>query len=589
MTAAEDDVPGWQTWWRFHRDAYLELKGILVARDPTTEGAGPSASRSSTVIDAKLRPALQRALQSAGDAELVRAELIALARTEASWGRGDGLSLSDAASFFLSQPKIRAVGEAAVVALGVRKDAASIALLNDLVLDTPVGRAAVGSTVVDFRTRAFAAYALGLIGEANGELTTRKRIARTLIDALAADSNAPYDLQLALLVALGLVPLENCADTPPEGSSEFGHLCRGTELSFLLDFVQDPSRHPRLRAQAVVPLARLAQTATLENLDAIREALLVPLAPGSRSPSEVRQSAIIGLGLLGDADRDGLDREVRDALLRELARGERLERGLAAISLARVAGRPGRGEDSAHGQAEIEAALFKELSAGRGSARAWAAIAFGVLERALVPQGRHVRIDAAKPLRSWLTSGRSSDEIGAACIALGLLRDPDAVEPLGTRVSRGDAQIRGHAALALGLIGDATAREPLSAALAGASGEPELYRSIATALRLLGVRTVLDEIASAPRVENGPQAKVEAAMLLGSIGDARSIDPLVTWLSDSEEAPEVRRAAAWALGELADRSPRPWTSSISVDLHFGLMASTLASWARDGSGLLDMR
>lgn len=587
-TTPAEDTESWQTWWRFHRDSYLELKGILLAIDPSTEG-GASVARSAEMIESRLRPALQKALQAAGANELVRAELIALARTEASFGASEGLTVRHAATFYLGQPKAKAAAEAAVVALGVLRDAASVELLSDLALDAPAARSITQTPRVDFRLRSFAAYSLGLIAETCRDLPTKKRIARTLIDVLSADASLPYDVQLACLVALGLVPLENCEDTPPEGSSEVGHLCRGTELSFLLDFVQDPGRHPRLRAQAVVPLARLAQSATLENIEAIREALLEPLAAGSRAPAEVRQSAIVGLGLLGDADRDALDREIRGLLLRELDRGERLERGLAAISLARIAARDGRAGEAERGRAEIEAALLAELASGRGSARAWAAIGFGVLERALVPQGRHVRVDAAKVLRGWFSGSRPNDDIGAACIALGLLRDGEAVELLSARVAKGDPNVRAHAALALGLIGDARAKAPLTAALATASGDPELYSSIATGLRLVGVRTVLDEIASAPRVEAGPSAKVEAALLLGSIGDARSVDPLVKWLADTEQPPEVRRAAAWALGELADRATRPWTSSIAVGLHFGLLSSTLSSYGRDGSGLLDMR
>lgn len=587
-TPSDEDLASWQTWWSFHRDAYLELKGVLVALDPTTEG-GASVGRSAADVDARLRPALQSALQSSSSVDVLRAELIALARTEACFGTKDGLSVRFAAEHFLGQPKTKGAVEAAIVALGVRRDPASVELLSDLVQDTPAGRAVASSDRVDVRARSFAAYSLGLIAEQCSDLRTKKRIARTLIDTLLANPTAPYDLQLGCLVALGLVPLENCADTPAEGSSEVGHLCRGTELSFLLDFVQDTSRHPRLRAQAVIPLARLAQAATLENIQAIREALLVPLAQASKAPSELRESAIVGLGLLADADKDALDRDVRAALLRTLQKGERLERGLAAISLARVAARDGTGGEAELGRAEVETALLKELSGGRNSARAWAAVALGVLERGLVPQGRHLGVDAAKTLRTWFSGARPIDEIGAACIALGLLRDTDSVELLTARVTKGDATLRAHAALALGLIGDPRARGPLTEALATAEGEPELYSALATGLRLVGVRTVLDDIASAPRIAAGPSAKAQAARLLGSIGDARSIDPLVKWLGDANEPAEVRRAAAWALGELADRSSRPWTSSIAMDLHFGLLSSTLSSYSRDGSGLLEMR
>jgi hypothetical protein len=228
----------------------------LVARDPVTS-AGDGSAPATSPLESRLLPALAAAVEVAGDPELKRAEVLALARAESSFGEGSGrMTTSIAAPFFLAQPKSRGVGEASIVALGLRARPESVDLLSDLVLDSALGRAAVCAPKVDHRLRAFAGYALGLVAEANGDLALRTRIARVLIDALAADPNAPYDVQLALLVSLGLTPLANCAETPPD-AARVGHLCRGTELSFLLDFAEDTSRHPRLRAQAVVPLARL--------------------------------------------------------------------------------------------------------------------------------------------------------------------------------------------------------------------------------------------------------------------------------------------------------------------------------------------
>lgn len=134
----------------------------------------------------------------------------------------------------------------------------------------------------------------------------------------------------------------------------------------------------------------------------------------------------------------------------------------------------------------------------------------------------------------------------AAVIALGELGDPRAIEVLVRAKKSGDRRLRLAAAEALGKIPHPAAVQPLCEALLASDGQLQMRAS--AALVQLGAT-------AAPGVCRmlGVQERMvlTTAVQLG----AAAIPFLIEALRSREG--NVRRAAAWALGELAEQQPHP--------------------------------
>jgi HEAT repeat protein len=140
----------------------------------------------------------------------------------------------------------------------------------------------------------------------------------------------------------------------------------------------------------------------------------------------------------------------------------------------------------------------------------------------------------------------------ATAETLGQIGDPRAVEPLITALKDKDKGVRGAIAKALAQIG-VPAVEPLIAAL---KNRNEDVRQ--TAIRALGkaapltkdARAVEALIAVLKNKRGSKGVRQAAASALGQTGDARSVEPLITALSDADRS--VREAAARALRQIGD-------------------------------------
>lgn len=586
------DPAEWSTWWRFNGDAYLDLKTLLAGIDRTTPSEGDSSNArrglSQLVVDTRALPALWSVIQKSGDTEMMRSAVIALGRVESSWTVADGLSVNFLAPQLLGDEHKQSA-EATVIALGIAGKCAAVPTLIEILRDTPAGREAIKAGSVDYRRRSFAAYALALIGrEPSTPAKIKCEIVRALMENMRSRATAPYDVQLACIISIGLVPLECCAaDSKP--SDDPSHVCRGEQLNFLLDLLDDEQRFAQLRAQAVIPLARLACDATHADFEAIRGALIAPLGVHSRAPAEVQQSCVIGLGLLGDDDADALDGEIRSTLFRVAAQGDRLSRALALISIAKNAARPGKGENDGKALAASQEFLLARLAHGDTLQRPWAAIALGVLgvERARTGNATPAEVTAA--IRSALENVRSKDEAGAYCLGLGLLRDRAASTPLAERVAKGkEPGTRACAALALGLVGGREALDPLQTIFDTDRSDAKLLLSTSLALRLLGRGDIALTLAQSLRERANTPDGAPLARLLGLLGDARALTALCDVAQDPNSAVPVRGAACEAIGDLCDTRPRTWKSAISTDIHYALLSSTLLSYAASGEGILEM-
>src|ERR1051326_7850416 len=145
-------------------------------------------------------------------------------------------------------------------------------------------------------------------------------------------------------------------------------------------------------------------------------------------------------------------------------------------------------------------------------------------------------------LGSALKSQGPIEAAYSAVLELAQIGNAKSIELLIDSLGRRDGVSR-SAARELGRLGDARAIQPL----AGLLGDPEVSQSAAEAL--IQLRAV-DALAEALKQEK-PAARKAAAAALGQLADPRGVDPLVQVVQTDPEY-SVRTAAAAALGQLKD-------------------------------------
>jgi HEAT repeat protein len=148
-------------------------------------------------------------------------------------------------------------------------------------------------------------------------------------------------------------------------------------------------------------------------------------------------------------------------------------------------------------------------------------------------------------------------------------------------------EARGYCAVGLGLLDHDAAIEPISALIERSKYQPDLLKSAAIGLGLLGDKQIVDVLVEMLGDAAGLSSQAAIASALGIIGDHRSVDPLVALLEDQEKTALARGFAAAALGLVADKEALPWNSRISVDINYRANTTTLTSPA-DGTGILDL-
>ena len=612
-TDAVSSVASWEDWWHFNRDPYLQVKRAVGAGLPATaadeivSGKVRAAPSGGEGMRSKVLPALRGIVETEKATELVGGAMVALARA-GDRDAGPSGSLTIPLLVRRLSDSNQELAETAALALGILGSEEAFPILQALVENGARGRELAGGHEVPDRTRAFAAWGLGLIAHRAENNRARQVAARALCAAIEAPRAATPDVEVAAVLGLSIGPLA------PErkASSTADWISRQSEIRFLQGVLDDRRRRPVVRAHTVTALARLAQGAPEELTAGVAEQILAAVRSRSKLENEVLQSCAQALGLLGDADADLLDRKIRNSLGTLLDDADGQTRSFALVALAEVGSR-----ESSHGSADEQEGLTAcrnmitgELVRGRGLTRPWAAIALGVLERRILDQVGDVDFErqsfpvagatAKSPgggllpskstretLRKYFAGARQRTHIGAGAIALGLCRDRRAVPILIERL--GDTtedQGQGYIALALGMIGSPEAIAPLQQLARTAKYKPALLEQVAIGLALLGNKPTSIELAGLLAQAQGQFAQISYANALGRVGDDRAIEPLLEMIGRKNLTTSARGFAAAALGQVADTSPLPWFSPISTDLNY--LAPTPSLLAGDGTGLLEI-
>jgi HEAT repeat protein len=602
--APEAEQTSWEFWWAFNKAPYLNLKSFLYGgpeSDPETAYLGTQAAQehkqrlrpTREQVQGRIVPALRAALQRERSNDIVTGALVALAKIGDERDDEGRSAIEQTLVKFLPDAQ-QEVAETAAVSLGILASDASVRTLEHLLRADDSGRNLVGGGDVPIRTRAFAAYGLGLIGARTNQDSLRQDIAGILIDVLQGVQGPTRDVHVACLIALGLTPVLPGA---AEGARTGPAATRQGEIEFVLGLLRDARRSPLVRAHAPRALAHLVHAggAALDpSVGAgVTRALLAALERESHEPVELRQAAVLALGQLGDADADELDATVR-ARLMQLAEADTdvQSKCFALIALAQAGGRAGGGEDSRAGCQQVRNFLGARLVKGATWARPWAGLAIGVQERACADDAQQ-RLQPSSGqkelLREALGQARTPDEVGALSIACGLTRDLEARARLLDKLESAPGETtRGYVAVALGMLGDRRSIEPIRQIVRNSKYDAQLLQQAAIGLGLLGDKELVPELCTMLAEARGLSSQAAIASGLGFIGDARSVDPLIAMLQGEPQrlTAAARGFAAVALGLVADKEPLPWNAKISVDIDY--RANTTSLTGAESTGVLDI-
>ncbi|MBL9079002.1 MAG: HEAT repeat domain-containing protein [Planctomycetes bacterium] len=592
----DDDLTRWEFWWEFGKDPFLRLRDA-VAGDRVPFGAedpllNPRFRHLHGAIerptDGDLQQAtetLARALQRASDRDTISACLVALAKI----GRdGTAWRLHDVLVPFLARND-QEQRETAALALGIarRGDPATLDLLADLVRDTEAGRRASAQAAVNERTRAFAAYALGL------QLQSLRRPAPALrvvgvLRGVVGDATLGWNLRVAAIEALALFPADwhgAAADT-----------LRDTIVDdFRRYFAADVGPGEQL-VQAHVPtaLARLlgrddprAAAWRQRFASELERGLRGEAAPAATGKTNVHiaQSCALALGDLSPPWAAAGDAGEAVALLLLRVHQEHRDqqtRAFAMLSLARLGGPLARD------------ALLRELDDAQTVLELpWIGLALGVwTARSLAPDADGSRRDPDRTvqtaLRRSFAAARTPTALGALGLALGLAQAGDGAASvratLRDQAHRDD--LAGYLALALGLMGDVDAIGDIRALMAASARRPQVLQQAVRALGLLGDHTVVPELCRALEHPEPSLVRLSAiASALGQIGDRRSLPRLGAMLEDARLTPLTRAFAAVAIGMVGDKDPLPWNAAYATCTNYRAATETLTDGA---AGILDI-
>ncbi len=596
----------WSFWWEFNKEPLLDLRRNLFRPEPTTGQEGfylgdgyrrqgkRSLRASPATVRQKIVPALLSTLQGTSSNDIATGCLIALAKIGEDHRGHESAELERALRPFLADPS-QQVAETAAAALGILANDSSAMLLSDLLGDTRAGRRAVARSEVPYRTRAFAAYGLSILGAQSPNEDVRRYVVHKLSRALEASQDPSSNLTTACVLGLGRVPLP-FRGVLPEGRVEDAlpaTASREAQILYLLDALGSQELDRIAQAHLPTTLGTLLQApgeAPFEVKETLRrrtaETLLAKLEPRSKAHRELRQSCVLALGAIGDNDADAIDERIRERLLDRSSLGsDRQSIHFALIAAGQVGARDGHGDPV--GVAPIRSELMRTLARGRSDSLRWSALGLALLERGLRQGGHLYNASSAQGLRAALEESRSAPDISALAIACGILGDTGALETLVEKLDQTATEsAQGKLCLALGILGEARSIDLIQGIARKSTYQPLLLREAAMALGLLGDREAAGILTDKLTKARSLSAQASIAQALGRIGDEASVDPLLSMLEDRALTDRARSFAAVALGILADKDPLPWNTILSVGTNYTAAPPTLFDAA--GFGILNI-
>ncbi|MCA9314119.1 MAG: hypothetical protein R3F05_07965 [Planctomycetota bacterium] len=564
----------WVFWYAYNRATIENLKEAIYSRTssgPLAAVVGESGGNRDDAthdVRSKIRsvlvPAMLWALDPANarDPDVESAAAIGLAKMTT-----DPVHIALIEAGLTSKEKL--MRESAALALGLLRRAKPEDQFTagdlDRVRDTLFG--VLGDDDHDVRTRCFAAFGLGLLGDQpsgrdgaprGAEITTR------LFSHLDRDTSSD-EIPVAVLTAIGL--------------QDPGTLTED-QRTLLRDLVTRGRLGGRSASEVVISEA----ASTLGHVGNDRDVkVLLRVLTSRRTGAPTAGSCAIALGRLAALlDAEGRVDVAKDLIgaLDKLRSGSTT--GFALISLARIAVADlASGSTAVLGSTKLHKVLADVAVDGRALERPYGALALGLVAEEIGETPRteaegDFRHDALRVLREGASSKRlSAHDQAAYALALGIARD-SASTPLFLEIlkdSRGDAEKQGYAAIALGLVaegGSVEGRKMVRELLDGTRDE-DLKVQCATALGLLRDHRALDDLIPALQKAETQSLKGQLALAIARIGDGRAIAPLVDIMKDRNEKDLTRAIVTAALGVIGDLEWIPSLHRITQDINYRSM------------------
>lgn len=572
-----DVLASWSYWWYFNREPLLDLQKRWGAR------VGPTIDE----IDALVRPTLLQ-LTRAEYQDSVRATAgIALARLAVSTSAATLSSSSELAALArMADPQL---AEESLFALGLVGDYPAFELLAGTLADSPRARKHFGQRPAT-RQRAFAAYALGVMGAQAAHEGLRLMVTDKLWPAVQA-AGEHRDVRIAAINAisqcrLAWEPEGRAVDADSPLDSRDALLAR---LTRLLANEKDEF----VRAHLPVAIARLSTDAPPIKRKATIETFVQRLGERRGLGKLEADGLVIGLGIMGTAWGRAEDELLRNTLF-GIAAGSKDSPGRhhALMALSRVAANAGQALAPQPVRTELEGFLAARLQSGSPEDRAWAAMAAGALSaRLLHPQNGRTPVQAGEPLLIGLRQALAEEATGstlcAIVLALGLAEDaPSAPAIEALLATSKNAHVRGYAALALGLIGRADAEEAILAELLSARGDSTSLEHTAIGLALLNRRRASDVLLARISTANSGRQVAPLAAALGRTADAGSLEPLIALALNKQTSIDARANLTLAIGLIGDTARFSWRTHLATDVHYQAWTPTLVDQA--GYGVLNI-
>ncbi|MEO6709692.1 MAG: hypothetical protein ABI054_02345, partial [Planctomycetota bacterium] len=479
------DLTVWQFWWAFNKDPYLNLKShinggaVQTGSDEYYLGKGEQGQSKDTLrvseetIRQVIVPELLNALKNENSNDIQSSCMIALAKI------GDAKSEDGKSAFAAEIKKFLTSGsqelsETSAVALGILANRDNIELLTAVLSnDQPKLRSleVPQTDNVNVRTRAFAAYGLGLIGykASNEDRETINATLRKVLD-VEGKNMAQRDIQVACLTAMGLSPMDinhddKTVDEIKKIKAPAELKSRQDQLRYLINYYRDDANNFLIRAHAPIAMGRLLSTGEVPSDFAFRDVaanvLMESLSKDSKDQDAMKQSCALALGVIGDCDEDPTDKAIRAALMRvKEDLSDQQVRNFALIGLAQAAGHPGHGAgDPIYGvnakdkSENSRTFLLNELTKGKNNVKPWSGLAIAVMERELEDAKQAWSPDSKAALRLTLAASKSPEDLGAFAIACGIAKDTGAKDTLIKNLDTvHDIEARGYTAVGLGLM-----------------------------------------------------------------------------------------------------------------------------------------
>ncbi|MDF1700983.1 MAG: hypothetical protein P1V36_07485 [Planctomycetota bacterium] len=570
-TAGSADAT-WEMWWELNRWTFFPARGVRwaepkVAITPRDPSEGPidrdalARERRTLVVRQHIVPFLLRQLAPETD---VRPEVRAAAMIALGKVSHDEAAVALIVRHMQDKRAPNVVRESGAYALGLlRRTDASLQMDGtrlDTLRTTLLG--AIDDAGAPARTRAFAAFSLGLLGDQpyGSAFTKDGRMLSRALWERAVRKYSARDIPVALLTALGRLPAAGTSKQIKEGLQRIVLGRRVGKRSW--DTLE--------RSHALDALVR--------QRGAGWQMTLLRTITDKRLPAAVQRAAFIALGAasadLTDADRvdaaEATERGIR------LAR-DGLTRGLGHIALGRLLGADLASEKAPVAeQGGARGLLISEARHGSNAHRGFSALALALAIRgttAATVTGAKFQIEG----RSTLARGfeREKDPVmrSAYVVALGLLGPAAKAhsEDLTALVldRSEDPELRGHAALTLAQFG--TASKDTRTALRSAAWDKRsvgLRRDAALALSFLGGGADSRLLVREMRTAKSRWILSQVAVALGQLGDLAAVPAVLALAGDEKREDEARALAIASLGLLGDPEEKPSTLRLTSDSNY---------------------